>query len=857
MRRSVPRAPILFALLAVAACSRGDRSSPPPPQTSTIHPASPPPRANVEDLRARGRPRPGDASLAFQAKGAALAATNKTLGASVSAEDGAIALAFRGGTRDASLRLLRVGRPGAMEEISGGFKVGCAATPGASCVERTSTEGTLVEWWDNRPDGMEHAFRLDEAPAGEGDTVAVELHVGFAEVSVVDGGARVEIVPLHGPALSYGKLSVKDARGRALEARFEAVEDGVAITFSDRDAEYPVVVDPELSQSGVTRTWEASTVGGFGELGWSVTAAGDVNGDGYDDVLVGTSIPRTDRPSTSYVSGRVFLFLGGPHGPTITSWTAGWTATKSQPMTAIGIGDVNGDGYADVSVFGHLGELGDEANSSRVYLGSPAGLSRRPALELSRKIAWPIGDVDGDGYADVAAAWIDQDVVELLPGSAAGLASSGLLLDVPGRAMEITHGDFDGDRREDFVVGAPYAGAHQEGAVYFFAGKDAWSATPTATWVGSAVNQHLGTSVQTARDVDGDGYDDLLVARSNAPWYGTHTSGVVELHRGGAAGPSSAVAWSIDSLRGLGFHGPLEGWGIQAYVSVMSGVGDLDGDGYADVIVGAPEQPNVAGGTGQARVYLGSASGLATEPALTYALPDVAGAEGVGRSGRIFLGHAVAGVGDVNGDGHPDVLVAADSYSGSATSNAPAVMAWGTPTYAGGLVCLNDCAGPRQAAASIPSVGANGCVSATAPAREVGASIDVACGRCTASQTSLCTGKKNACDDEVGGCSRCDANLGQAGRAPCRDAAKPVCTRTGPHAGICEAGCVVDYKGGAGACRWATPLCQRDGASAGHCFACDGDYGSSSAHPCHETLTKCVTSGPSAGTCTKPPSEVS
>ena len=167
MRRSVPRAPILFALLAVAACSRGDRSSPPPPQTSTIHPASPPPRANVEDLRARGRPRPGDASLAFQAKGAALAATNKTLGASVSAEDGAIALAFRGGTRDASLRLLRVGRPGAMEEISGGFKVGCAATPGASCVERTSTEGTLVEWWDNRPDGMEHAFRLDEAPARE------------------------------------------------------------------------------------------------------------------------------------------------------------------------------------------------------------------------------------------------------------------------------------------------------------------------------------------------------------------------------------------------------------------------------------------------------------------------------------------------------------------------------------------------------------------------------------------------------------------------------------------------------------------------------------------------------------------
>lgn len=850
-------APAVLLLVAVA-CGRSSGGDAPPAGSAS----RPSPRAQratptLAELQAAALAKQPAEARRFEAVGAALEGRSKALGAKLAAEDGALALAFRGGKRDASFRVARVGRPGALEDVTGDYKLGCAAAPGPACVERASREGTLVEWWENRPTGLEHALRLDDAPEGRGDVV-IELEVGFADVAVGEDGKTVEIVPLHGPALRYSKLSVRDAAGREIAARFEATEGGVSIRFADDGAEYPVVVDPELASAPVARTWEASDVGAYGELGWSVTSAGDVNGDGYDDVLVGTHAPRSDRPSSSYVSGRVFLFMGGPSGPTTTAWTAGWSASKNQPATAIGLGDVNGDGYDDISVFAHLGSGGDETTGSRIYLGSAAGLARKPALQLERRIAWPIGDVDGDGTADVAAAWLDKEVVEIIPGSRGTLAATSFFVEAPGRAMEITHGDFDGDKREDFAIGLPWSGAKQEGSVLVFSGAAGFTTTPSQTLLGAEGDAHFGVSVQSARDVDGDGRDDLLVARSAKPWSGDHDGGFVGLHLGSPSGVSATPGWTLSGMRGLGFHGPGElSWGIQAYTTVMAAAGDLDGDGYGDVIVGAPEEPSSAGGTGKAMIFMGGKDGLGAEPAVVYELPDVPGADKLGaRAGRIFLGHAVSGVGDVNGDGHPDVLVSADSYASAWDKNVGSAMVWMGASYAGGLVCLNDCAGARWAPLALPTVTASGCVVASAGRREVDAADDVACTRCTAAEPGLCSGKRNACNDETGSCSRCDADLGGAGKAPCRDPAAPLCTRTGPRTGVCQAACTGDYKSGAAkTCLAAVPVCVTSGADAGRCFACDGDHGAGTPHACHTTLgrTKCVTSGPNAGTCRLPP----
>lgn len=851
-------APSVVLLLAVACARGGGDGALAPAGSGAVKPAAhlARPTGTLRSLQAAALAKQPAASRAFTPAGSAIEARSRALGAKVSAEDGTLSLAFRGGTRDASLRVARLGRPGSLEEVTGDFKVGCAAAPGPACVERAAREGTLVEWWDNGASGLDHSLRIDEAPEGRGDVV-IELEVGFADVTVAEGGKSAEIVPLHGPSLRYSELSAKDAAGRELPAHFEALDGGLVVRFADDAATYPVVVEPKLGNGGVARTWEASDIGAYGELGWSVTAAGDVNRDGYDDVLVGTNAPRADRASSSYVSGRVFLFLGGPSGPTTSAWTVGWSATKNQPATAIGVGDVNGDGYDDVSVFMHTGSSGDESTGSRIYLGSAAGLARRPAFTLDRRIAWPIGDVDGDGTADLAAAWLDKEVVEIVPGSRTTLGVGTLFIETPGRAMEITHGDFDGDHHEDFAIGLPYSGAKQEGSVLIFSGAGGFSATPSQTLHGAAADAHLGVSVQNARDVDGDGRDDLLVASSPKPWSGDHDGAAIGLHPGSASGVSPTATWTLAKLRGLGFHGPGEGsWGIQAYTTVMAAAGDLDGDGYGDVIVGAPEEPSFAGGTGTAMIFMGSKEGLAAEPAVAYALPDVPEGDKLGpRAGRVFLGHAVAGVGDVNGDGLADVLVAADSFSPSWDKNVGAAMSW-MGGYAGGLVCLNDCAGARWKALALPTVTASGCVVSSAGRREADAAEDVACTRCTAAEPGLCTGKRNACNDESGSCSRCDADLGGSGKAPCRDPAAPLCTRTGPRTGVCQPTCNGDYKSGATKpCLAAVPLCVTSGADAGRCFACDGDFGSGSAHACHTTIgrTQCVTTGPTQGTCRLPP----
>jgi hypothetical protein len=215
----------------------------------------------------------------------------------------------------------------------------------------------------------------------------------------------------------------------------------------------------------------------FGNYGRSVSTAGDVNGDGYSDVVVGAL--RYDNGQTN--EGRAYLYLGSTSG---LSTTASWTGESNQASAQYGLsvssaGDVNGDGYSDVLVGAYLYDNG-ETDEGRAYLyhGSASG--------LSTTAAWT-------GESNQASAYYGYSV------SSAG--------------------DVNGDGYSDVVLGAAYYnnGNTDEGRAYLYLGS-ASGLLPNASWASDSNQEYAeyGSSVSTAGDVNGDGYSDVLVG---APSY--------------------------------------------------------------------------------------------------------------------------------------------------------------------------------------------------------------------------------------------------------------------------------------------------------------------------------------------------
>jgi len=176
----------------------------------------------------------------------------------------------------------------------------------------------------------------------------------------------------------YSSLTVTDATGRTLPAWMEGVADeavrGIRIVMDDRDAVYPITVDPLATSPA----WMADSNQASALFGNAVATAGDVNGDGYSDVIVAAE--NYDNGETD--EGRAFVYLGSASG---LSFTPAWTAESNQALANFGYnvataGDVNGDGYSDVLVGSSLYDNG-ETNEGRayLYLGSPSGLGLTPA----------------------------------------------------------------------------------------------------------------------------------------------------------------------------------------------------------------------------------------------------------------------------------------------------------------------------------------------------------------------------------------------------------------------------------------------------------------------------------------------
>jgi hypothetical protein len=469
-------------------------------------------------------------------------------------------------------------------------------------------------------------------------------------VLLVCACASAQDEPIEQPNLAHIK-----ARERTAPASTERIERST--WFQQVSAEL------ERAESGASffmgPAWSVESDQEYGTMGHAVASAGDVNGDGYSDVLVG-ALAYTNGQSQE---GRAFLYLGSSAG---LSSNAAWTAEGNQAAAFFGAslgtaGDVNGDGYSDVIV----GSWSyDNQGAAFVYLGSSAGLSATPVATLEGGQANAVfgasvgtaGDVNGDGYSDVIVGakyfsngQSNEGKTFVFLGSSSGVNTSAVWtaeLNQPnayfGQAVG-TAGDVNGDGYDDVLVGAPsYSNTLSGvGRAFLYLGSSAGiAANPAWSVTGNQLDEWLGYSLSTAGDVNADGYSDVIVG---APAYdnGELTEGAAFLFLGSSSGLVSVAAWSAEADHDGAFFGGSVGT-----------AGDVNGDGYTDVIVGA-ESYTDGNVVGRASVYLGSSSGLATSAAWT-AQGDQADA---------LFGGAVATAGDVNGDGFSDAIIGARAYS--------------------------------------------------------------------------------------------------------------------------------------------------------------------------------------------------
>ncbi len=428
--------------------------------------------------------------------------------------------------------------------------------------------------------------------------------------------------------------------------------------------------------------------------GFSVSGAGDVNGDGYDDVIIGAK--NADRsagdpsPQPASLAGKSYVVFGGPSLSTPIDLASlgsngfrilGAAANDYSGFSVTAIGDVNGDGKDDLAVSSPFADANYQENIGT--LASPVWVSR------SRENAGEVYVIYGRSTPTLANETIDLGAL----GTNGFRILGADAFDQTGFSVAGA-GDFNGDGLDDIAIGTPDAAGlgnlkASAGDSYIVFGTTAAPSTligiTTLTNTvdllnlglqgiklhGADIDDRSGYSVSLSGDLNGDGYDDLVIGAGGGDgltpirqlageayvvFGGKSVANVINLaNLGTPSGAAGSKIFGAAAYDGLGYS--------------LSVVGDVNGDGLDDLLIGA--RFAAAGGdsyAGRSYLLFGSASLAASIDLATVS----AGVTFLGEDAGDESGASVRGAGDVNGDGYNDLIIGAPNGDGSANGKSNA-----------------------------------------------------------------------------------------------------------------------------------------------------------------------------------------
>lgn len=387
-------------------------------------------------------------------------------------------------------------------------------------------------------------------------------------------------------------------------------------------------------------------------LGYAVSYAGDLNGDDYEDIVVGA--PGYDEPGFTD-TGRAWVFYGSATGPSATPDRTlippHFRTSGSFGHAVAWAGDVNNDTYDDLIV-GMLNYNGDPQVNQQgavfVYYGSDTGISETP-------------DWTGEG---------SQAQLQF------GYGASGA-------------GDVNGDNFDDIIVGSNVGAYVYYGSVN---GLNPDGSRPiglpgNADWIANTdqADAFFGMHVGQAGDLNNDDYSDIWVA---APWYdnGEQDEGVVFVWYGSDTGLGDGSTpwgsdWAVESNDASSYTGG------EWLVPSATAVGDVDGDDYDDFLVAAAKYDAVTDREGLAMLFHGSANGLDPDGSRPVGTPANADWYLAGANEIDILGYSTGYAGDFNNDGFNDFLIGVFAHDVTGDNGEGMVQLW-----------LGSAAGPKQGA---------------------------------------------------------------------------------------------------------------------------------------------------------------
>lgn len=332
------------------------------------------------------------------------------------------------------------------------------------------------------------------------------------------------------------------------------------------------------------------TDGAGGQLGGRI-ASGDVNGDGYSDIIASHIYFNSN-------AGKVYVYYGGPTPSTTVNVTL---LGESIPNGLLGYfvasADLNNDGFSDVIA---TAPNAPASNQGRVYIyyggtNMDAVVDQTITGDVNGGFGWALqtDDFNNDGNQDLAVGSPSFNGyagrVSLFYGTGSGInTTAGLTFSSEGSnhqfGSNITSLDFNGDGYADLVVGAPFAQG-RAGKVYVFFGGSSMDATPDLTQIGTNTSDPLyGNKLANAYDINNDGYEDLLASEQNL----NNQRGVVYVYYGGSS-PNLSPDYVINGTVNQEWLG-----------ARLAGVGDVNNDGRNEFLIGG-ELFNAF--TGRAHLY--------------------------------------------------------------------------------------------------------------------------------------------------------------------------------------------------------------------------------------------------------------